>query len=102
MGHAYVRNLSDFVVEELHARGELSFSETVQLALERGLTLNASEGAYDDEGSLKLGLTCVFSWLTQRGFIFETGPYKGDLRWRFTGIGLTCYPNIPRLEYIDV
>lgn len=98
MGHANVENLSAFVIEEIHARGELAFEEAVKIAAARGLTLDASEGFYDDEASLALGLGFVFNWLAAKALIFA--PRQDDV-WRFTARGAKRYPDVPLLRYIE-
>lgn len=63
MGHANVSNISEFFVKRLYAKGSLSMKECVEAMKTAGVTLRASEGEYEDEDMLALGLEQVVDFL---------------------------------------
>jgi hypothetical protein len=64
VGHANLSNLSHFFVRRLYAVGKLSIHQAALAAQKAGQDLQASEGAYDDEGMLSTGFLCVVHYLT--------------------------------------
>lgn len=71
MGHANVKNLSEFFVRQIRARGGISLREAIRGAVAHGLTLNASEGPYDDAGMIGMGLEVVAAWMYEDQGIIE-------------------------------
>ena len=67
MGHANLSNISEFFINRLYARGQLSISDCAEQLIAAGETLHASEGEYDDYGMLSFGLAQVIEELTQTG-----------------------------------
>lgn len=59
MGHANVKNLSQFFVRRLYAKGTLSISKATKLAVKAGETVHASEGEYDDEGTVGMCMSAI-------------------------------------------
>lgn len=127
MGHANVKNLSEFFVEQIHVRGGISLRQAIRAAVARGLTLNASEGPYSDEGMIGMGLEVVAAWMYEdQGIIEPCRPlmprqqealaawhaetihdrpdlyrWLDTIAWRFTKEWRGKYPNIPLLEYFE-
>lgn len=127
MGHANVKNLSKFFVEQIHARGAVSLRQAIRGAVAHKLTLNASEGPYDDEMMVGMGLEFVAAWMYEDQGIIEpshplspsqqrvlhawktNAPIEGEesyraldsIPWRFTREWASRYPHIPLLEYIE-
>lgn len=65
MGHANLSNLSRFFVRRLYAKGQLSIHDCVAAMVEAGVELHASEGGYDDEGMLSMGVMKIVHYLTR-------------------------------------
>jgi hypothetical protein len=63
VGHAYVKNLSEFFVRRLYANGRLSIKECVKGLQDKGEYLHASEGRCDEDYMLALGLEDVVRYL---------------------------------------
>jgi hypothetical protein len=129
MGHANVKNLSEFFVRRLYAKGRLSLREALKVAMKKGLTLNASEGAYDDEGMVGMGLEVVVMWLHWEKKVIEpchpltprqqraitrwdpdeheedpeSDDYKAfdSIAWRFAKGWRRKYPELPLLHYYE-
>ena len=64
MGHANVSNLSDFFIRRLYAGGTLSVAECVQALRAKGEALHASEGDYEDDAMLAMGLEQIVHYLS--------------------------------------
>jgi hypothetical protein len=126
VGHANVKNLSEFFIRRLYARGKLSLREAIEGAMAKGLTLNASEGPYDDEGMIGMGLEVCISWLWHEQKViephepteaqkhaleclmdtsteFEEVDYKAldSLKWKFAPGWRAKYPDLPILHYFE-
>ena len=65
MGHANVRNLSDFFVRRLYAKGKLSLKEVAEAAAKAGVKLHASEGLNEEPEALAIGFEAVIEFLHQ-------------------------------------
>ena len=63
MGHANLANLSEFFVKHLYAKGKLSIRECTQAMVEKKIELRASEGGYEQDYMLALGLSDVVIFL---------------------------------------
>jgi hypothetical protein len=79
MGHANVSNLSEFFIRRLYAKGTLSIAQCVEALLAKGEKLHASEGDYEEDYMLGMGLLDVIHYLTrtdpsQHGY---SGPQGG-------------------------
>jgi hypothetical protein len=79
MGHANLNNLSTFFVRRLYALGQLSIHDCVQAMLKAGEELRASEGSYEDEGMLCMGMLDIIHYLTRIDPTTEgySGPHGG-------------------------
>ena len=65
MGHANLTNISQFFVRRLYAKGPMSITQIVQALAAAGETLHASEGEYDDDGTIGMGVMDVICYLTK-------------------------------------
>lgn len=65
MGHANLRNISEFFVKRLYAKGKLSIADCVQGLVKAGETVHASEGAYEDEETLGMACEEVVNYLLE-------------------------------------
>lgn len=65
MGHANLENLSEVVVRHLYAKGKASIQQMVDFAIKKGETLHASEGQYDQEYMISMGIEEVVSFLSR-------------------------------------
>lgn len=63
MGHANLTNISQFFVNWLYAKGALSIADCAKALVAAGETLHASEGQYEDEEILMIGLADVVDYL---------------------------------------
>lgn len=63
MGHASVTNLSDRLIKQLYAKGQISIQEVADDCIKRGETLHASEGRYEERYMICLGLEDCVRWL---------------------------------------
>ena len=70
MGHAYLRNISDFFLKRLYAKGSLSITDTIIALKEAGETLHTANGEYDDVDDLQMGVLDLIIFLRQ-GHRFE-------------------------------
>lgn len=125
MGHANVKNLSVFFIKRLYAKGKITLREAIEGAMAKGLTLNASEGAYDDEDMVGMGLEVCASWLQEKGVIEPHEPTKAQklaleraddrtselneedykaldsIQWKFAPGWRRKYPDLPILHYYE-
>jgi hypothetical protein len=81
VGHANLSNLSNFFINRLYAKGSLSISECIEALQAAGETLHASEGEYDEDSMLAMGLIDIVHYLTlvgpsKHGY---SGPESGGL-----------------------
>jgi hypothetical protein len=79
VGHANLSNISDFFVNRLYAKGALSIADCAAALAAAGETLHASEGEYEDDSMLRMGLVDIVYYLsctdpTRHGF---SGPEGG-------------------------
>lgn len=65
MGHANVSNLSNFFLRKLYKKGKLSIRDCVDLMLDQGIKLQASEGEYEDKEMLEYGVEQVVNHLLE-------------------------------------
>jgi len=65
MGHANFKNLSQFFIRRLYAKGTLSLSEAIKAAVAAGETVHASEGEHKDEGTLGMAFVEIISHFGQ-------------------------------------
>jgi hypothetical protein len=63
MGHANLRNLSEFFINRLYAKGNVSINDCIQAMQKHGVALQASEAAYDVDAMLGMGLQDVIHYL---------------------------------------
>lgn len=63
MGHAHVLNLSEAFVRRLYAKGKVSIKEVAEACLQKGETLHASEGEYEEKFMICHGLEDVVLYL---------------------------------------
>lgn len=74
MGHANLRNISDFFIKRLYAKGKLSIREAIDAMVEKGETLHASEGEYEEPEMLGMGLEEVVNFLRSYDIRREVAP----------------------------
>lgn len=99
MGHANLTNISTFFVRRLYAKGRLSIFQCTEALIKAKEALHASEGQYEDEDMLRMGLADVVHYLTRtnptrHGY---SGPAKGG-PWiipHFGNAAVEAYYKIP-------
>lgn len=82
MGHANLSNLSEFFIRRLFAKGKLSVKECSDAMMRAGVTLNASEGRYEDPYMLRLGLEDVLRFMLDpkgMGYRLQRGQPPGPI-----------------------
>lgn len=80
MGHANLTNLSEIYINLLYAKGKLSIRDAIEAAVRRHETLHASEGEYDDDGTLGMGFMDIVAFLSSedgRDYSGGDGPWPG-------------------------
>lgn len=65
MGHAHLKNLSEFFVRRLYAKGSMTIQECCTAMLNAGEKLHTSEGEYEDGDMLMMGLADIVHYLTR-------------------------------------
>jgi hypothetical protein len=63
MGHANLRNLSTFFLDQLNEHGKMSVARCTELAVEAGLYVSASEGRYYEDYMIATSLMEVVDHL---------------------------------------
>lgn len=63
MGHANLTNLSELFVNLLYAKGRLTIADAIETSIRRNETLHASEGEYEDDGTLGIGFMDIIDLL---------------------------------------
>jgi hypothetical protein len=66
MGHANVANLSRFFLRRMYAKGSLSIAECAQALAKSGEKMHASEGDYEDDFMLAMGVVQIIHYLTRK------------------------------------
>ncbi len=66
MGHANLSNLSEMFINLLYAKGRLTIGQAIETAVRRKEALHASEGEYDDDGTLGIGFMDIIHLLNSR------------------------------------
>ena len=74
MGHAHLGNISHFVIRYLYAKGQVSMDDILQQMHRKGETLRASEGEYDDYGTMGSGVEEVIGFHQSNGVIEPVNP----------------------------
>ena len=74
MGHAHLGNISHFVIRSLYAKGQVSMDDILQQMHRKGETLRASEGEYDDYGTMGSGVEEVIGFHQSNGVIEPVNP----------------------------
>jgi hypothetical protein len=63
MGHSYLRNISNFFIRRLYAKGKLSIHDCTAALIKAGETLHTGEGEHEGADMLAMGLMDLILFL---------------------------------------